>query len=106
MGETCWDGDLNNFMVVFYYPIQMQKLTRLETITAERKEKETARKIYMKQSYQFAKRLWFIPYLIKLAFLTLFALFFYYLGYSDAPVCPLCDEPRPFIINLPATGAE
>jgi hypothetical protein len=87
----------------------MQPLTRLETIIQERKEKETAKKDYIKQYHQYAKRLWFIPYLLKLGLLTLFALFFYFLGYKDSPVCspcPICEEKRPFIIKLPATGAE
>lgn len=84
----------------------MEYLTWRETIKTERQEKQRAKRNYLKQSYQFAKRLWFIPYLIKLGFLTLLCLFFYYLGYSDAPVLLNCDELRPFIINLPATGAQ
>ena len=84
----------------------MQKLTRLETITQERKEKEKARKDYLRQSMQFSKRLWYIPTIIKLLLLTGLCTVFYYLGMLDTPPQTICDEKRDFIIYLPPTGAE
>jgi hypothetical protein len=84
----------------------MDKLNWYETIIVEWKEQQKSKFAYLKQYHQYAKRLWFVPYLLKLALLTLFALSFYFLGYSDAPVLLNCDELRPFIINLPATGAQ
>lgn len=87
------------------YPV----LTRFEHVVKERQEKEKAKWNYWKQYHQYAERLLFIPYLLKLGLLVLLALAFYFLGYKDAPICnqcPLCEEKRPFIIKLPATGAQ
>ena len=72
----------------------MDKLTRLETIIAERNEKEKARKNYIKQSKQFSKRLWFIPTLVKLSLIVAVCLLFYYLGMIDSPTPTVCNEVK------------
>lgn len=89
----------------------MQKLTKLETLAVELAEAKKARKAYKEQRWQYRKRLWYLPLILRVVLALAIALAFCYL-YEVETVGTEPTAPKSIVIvhpapcRLPTTGVE